>query len=336
MTTITRSRFFSLLGFALAGCLLFAGASFAQDSDCDGIADATDNCAEKFNPAQSDIDLDTVGDRCDDDKDGDTVLNDGDNCKKDANLDQSDFDADSVGDACDSCPDGIDASVITKRGCTLDQLCPCEGPEPEEAWKKHKKYVKCVKRKARKFQKKDLITREERKVITADAKDSTCGDLNPQPGDFDGDGVENGADNCPDKPNPSQKNTDGDAFGNACDPDKDDDGVANGEDTCPTVPNAATQADDEDGDAVGDACDACSATGLADPIDRSGCSIDQLCPCELDVDGNPWKNHGKYVTCVKDQAKRFRQKDILDRDQADLIKSAAKASVCGERETPCE
>jgi hypothetical protein len=308
----TTSKFFPIfLGLILSGGLALSATSYAQDADCDGIGDAVDNCADKFNPTQSDIDTDTVGDRCDDDKDGDGVPNDGDNCKKDENDGQEDLDADGAGDACDACPDGDDASVINKRGCTIDQLCPCEGPEPEEAWRKHKKYVKCVKKKARKFEKKDLITREERKAITIVAKESTCGDLNPQPGDVDGDGVGDAEDNCPEDANPSQKDTDGDTEGNACDPDKDEDGVANGDDSCPVVPNPDSQGDDADGDAVGDACDACSETGLADPVDRAGCSIDQLCPCELNEDGNPWKNHGKYVGCVKDQVKRFRSKDII-------------------------
>ena len=43
-----------------------------------------------------------------------------------------------------------------------------------------------------------------------------CPDVVP-PTDSDGDGVDNLADNCPDKPNADQANTDGDAFGNACD-----------------------------------------------------------------------------------------------------------------------
>jgi hypothetical protein len=37
-------------------------------------------------------------------------------------------------------------------------------------------------------------------------------------GDCDGDGIANGPDNCPTKPNKDQKNSDGDATGDACDP----------------------------------------------------------------------------------------------------------------------
>ena len=44
--------------------------------------------------------------------------------------------------------------------------------------------------------------------------------------DSDGDGVADGSDNCPSVANPGQANLDGDALGDACDPDRDGDGVA--------------------------------------------------------------------------------------------------------------
>lgn len=55
-------------------------------------------------------------------------------------------------------------------------------------------------------------------------------------------------------PNPDQINTDGDALGNACDPDDDNDTVSDGSDNCPLVANP-TQAN-HDSDSEGDACDA--------------------------------------------------------------------------------
>jgi hypothetical protein len=45
------------------------------------------------------------------------------------------------------------------------------------------------------------------------------------PADTDGDGVPDDTDNCLLVPNPDQRNTDGDAFGNWCDPDFDQDGI---------------------------------------------------------------------------------------------------------------
>jgi Tol biopolymer transport system component len=113
------------------------------------------------------------------------------------------------------------------------------------------------------------------------------------PVDTDGDGVFDATDNCPLIPNPSQANADGDAQGDACDPDDDNDGqsdvdevacgsnplnavstapdrdsdgrpdcvdpdddndgVADGSDNCPLVANASQA--DADHDGVGDACD---------------------------------------------------------------------------------
>ena len=45
--------------------------------------------------------------------------------------------------------------------------------------------------------------------------------------DTDGDGRENVRDNCPTLPNPDQRDTDGDGFGNRCDADFNGDGKVN-------------------------------------------------------------------------------------------------------------
>lgn len=60
------------------------------------------------------------------------------------------------------------------------------------------------------------------------------------PGDMDGDGRVDAADNCPTVANANQHDEDADTLGDACDP-------------CPHI--ARTLADDMDGDGVGDACD---------------------------------------------------------------------------------
>jgi len=334
--TMIATRWNLVLAATLLTLCFFVTPARAADLDCDTVEDASDNCPEKFNPTQSDIDGDSLGDRCDPDKDGDLVDNDVDNCVKDANASQVDADLDGVGDACDLCSDGTGTGVVNKRGCTIDQLCACDGPEPDQAWKSHDKYLRCVKKKTKHFARHDLVTREERRAIVIAARANTCGAPNPQPDDNDGDGVGDASDNCPSDVNPSQLNSDGDAFGNACDSDKDDDAVLNPDDNCPVIPNGAGQSDDEDGDTVGDACDVCSETGLADPVDRSGCSIDQACPCEADEDGNPWASHGKYVRCVADEAFRFKLAGIIDAAGVDAIKAAAIASDCGDRETVCQ
>ena len=70
------------------------------DTDGDGIADRRDNCPDRANADQADVDTDGVGDVCDDyDRDG--IDNTADNCPEKANRNQADGDLDGIGDACD-------------------------------------------------------------------------------------------------------------------------------------------------------------------------------------------------------------------------------------------
>ncbi len=75
--------------------------------------------------------------------------------------------------------------------------------------------------------------------------------------DTDSDGIADGCDNCQTTSNSDQRNFDGDAFGDACDPDVDGDGVAN-------------------------ASDLCAFTPLGQPHDVNGCSQAQV---DADLDG---------------------------------------------------
>jgi hypothetical protein len=100
----------------------------------------------------------------------------------------------------------------------------------------------------------------------------------PSASDSDGDGIDNGSDNCPTVFNPirpldnsAQGDGDGDGEGDACDvcpmdadattctaanpDDRDQDGVKNVDDNCPNEPNPGQT--DGDMDDKGDACDAC-------------------------------------------------------------------------------
>ena len=61
--------------------------------------------------------------------------------------------------------------------------------------------------------------------------------------DSDGDGVQNLNDNCPKVANPDQANVDGDALGDACDPDLDGDGIPSGWDRCPDENDVRLDAD---------------------------------------------------------------------------------------------
>ena len=76
---------------------------------------------------------------------------------------------------------------------------------------------------------------------------------NPLTADSDGDGVLDGADNCPMTANPNQiDDVHPDGVGDACD-DPDFDGVSDLGDNCPDTPNAEQA--NVDGDALGDSCD---------------------------------------------------------------------------------
>ncbi|MDX6679251.1 MAG: hypothetical protein QOE31_3303 [Solirubrobacteraceae bacterium] len=106
-------------------------------------------------------------------------------------------------------------------------------------------------------------------VAAAPAQLPTSAYAHPEPGDLDGDLVRNEQDNCPTTPNGRQLNTDGDAFGDACDTDDDNDGILDAApDNCPLVPNPDQLDSDHDG--RGDACPAADSDGdgVLDDVDN--------------------------------------------------------------------
>jgi len=162
-----------------------------SDDDNDNVSDDVDNCPLVANLDQTDTDGDGIGDACNSeiDPDGDNWSDTLDNCPNIANGDQADLDGDMIGDACDPDVDGDgvanagDNCATTPQGilndangCTVDQLCPCEGPSgTTTSWKNHGKYVSCVAHAANSFRDAGLISGTEHGEIVSEAGQSSCG-----------------------------------------------------------------------------------------------------------------------------------------------------------------
>ena len=146
-TITTRSVLVFLLGFAVA-----CGSD--DDDDGDGLSDTDDNCPLVVNPTQLDFDMDQIGDSCDSDDDGDGVL-----------------------DTLDQCPMTIPGEeVAAESGCTIDELCPCEGPRgTTNRWKTHGQFVSCITNTLHSMQLSRHTTNLKAKNLVAKAAQSNCG-----------------------------------------------------------------------------------------------------------------------------------------------------------------
>jgi hypothetical protein len=117
---------------------------------------------------------------------------------------------------------------------------------------------------------------------------------------MDGDGVENGLDNCPERANPAvmgeagmvQLDTDGDEMGDACDSDDDGDGIDDLEDNCPLIANpdqqdltAAGCYSDTDADGIPDQRDNCPQVANPELRDMDGDQMGDECDSDMDGDG---------------------------------------------------
>ncbi len=126
------------------------------------------------------------------------------------------------------------------------------------------------------------FTVPEGRVITATATDAAGNTSELSSGlaivgtgsDGDGDGIDDGVDNCPLDANADQADLDGDGQGDACDPDDDGDGVDDVTDNCPLDANGGQA--DLDSDGLGDVCDLCQGPTGTDPAASAGASVDFL------------------------------------------------------------
>lgn len=164
--------------------------------------------------------------------------------------------------------------------------------------------------------------------------------------DNDGDGLNNDEDKCPLFYSQDNNDLDDDGMADPCDSDKDGDGIDNEPDNCETVANENQKDFDEDGlgdfcdpdsdeDSVLNADDFCFETELGSvvikeaPVENmdNGCTSEQRFEQECPLSGE-YKNHGKYVSCVVDEAERQVSVGMLnDADKGDVVSEAAQSEI---------
>ena len=166
------------------------------DSDGDSVNDGVDNCPTVANSNQLDTDSDGTGDACDTDDDDDGTDDGPDNCPLIANADQLDTDSDGTGDACDTdddddgTDDGPDNCPLIANADQLDTDSDGTG---------------------------DVCDTDDDGDGVSDTDEGANGtDRLVQ--DTDGDGANDGTDNCPFTPNADQSDADSDGIGDRCAP----------------------------------------------------------------------------------------------------------------------
>lgn len=215
-----------------------AGASRVQLAYLGTCSSTATNCT------QEDTDKDGTMDSADSDDDNDGVADVSDNCQVAANADQLNTDGDTKGDVCDTDDDNdLTLDIADKFPANAAAYQDNNNNGLADRWNTNNPYG-----------------------CAQDA--ATCNGLTLDPAtDVDFDGIANGTDNCIAVSNVNQLNTDGDAWGNACDTDDDNDGVADASDAFPLD---VTESVDTDNDGIGNNADFDDdGDGVADQIDAA-------------------------------------------------------------------
>src|SRR2546425_2251697 len=81
-----------------------------------------------------------------------------------------DSDNDGVPDYLDQCPNTPAGAVVGANGCSIDQLCPCDGP-----WRNHAEYLRCLRDVVATFVSERLVSAAEGRAILGQGERSNCG-----------------------------------------------------------------------------------------------------------------------------------------------------------------
>jgi len=87
----------------------------------------------------------------------------------------ADGDGDGILDFADRCPDTVIGATVDGTGCSIAQICPCEGPAPDVPWRNHGQYVSCVSKTADVFVTMGLLVGSEKGPVVSSAARSACG-----------------------------------------------------------------------------------------------------------------------------------------------------------------
>ena len=142
--------------------------------------------------------------------------------------------------------------------------------------------------------------------------------------DYDGDGVIDLEDNCPEAANPDQDNSDTDTLGDTCDPDDDNDGWADGEDCAPLDPDTHPMAT-EVCDGIDNDCD-----GETDERGASDCTL-----FYIDDDKDGWGALGNS-RCLCAPEAPYTNERTGDCDDSDLHINPDQDEQCDGVDNDCD